>query len=69
MKQKQKEEENDADDFTMNTSGCRDWTLVLLHEISVPLLFALFVVIGLMFPQYGLMGLGYIILGVRGLLH
>ena len=57
----------EEDDFTVNTSGCRDWFLILIHEMTVPLLFALFLLIGLLFPEYGLMGLGYIILGANGL--
>jgi hypothetical protein len=56
------------DDFTVNTSGCRDWSLMLVHEITVPLLFALFLLIGLLFPQYGLIGLGYVVLGAKGLI-
>ena len=63
-----KSKQYEEDDFTVNTSGCCDWFLVLIHEITVPLLFALFLLIGLLFPEYGLMGLGYIILGANGLL-
>ena len=37
-----KTKQYEEDDFTVNTSGCCDWFLVLIHEITVPLLFALF---------------------------
>ncbi len=54
---------NDPDDFTVNTKGCCDWTLVLVHEITVPFLLAAFVLVGLANPDYGLIGLGYILCG------
>ncbi len=57
----------DNNDFTVDTSGFCDWMLCLIHELSVPLLFALCVLVGMAYPEYGLLGLGYVIFGAAHL--